>query len=213
MGLWSRLRSAVGVRRTPRVHPDDQYGTGLWRQHRDRFNRAVDRFYTTAVALRTEVDGIEARRADSAGDASRGASATGASAVGASATGASAVDGRQTAVADAAEVVAQQTLVLNLLAERFDALAAHAHADCPVDGLVIPSTTRAQLGDLPELMSKAAAKLAEACQAAAMAHVAVRTGTDPGQPSAAARAYIADVAELVARGERLTQNSHEPENG
>jgi hypothetical protein len=207
MGLWSRLRSAVGSGRAPRVHPDDRYGTGLWRQHRDRFNRAVDRFYVTAVALREEADIRCARDASSAEDDPTGAAGT--------------ARRQQTAVADAAEMIAQQTIILNALAERFDALAARAHAEHPVAGLVIPAATRSQLADLPELMSKAAAKVAEACQAGAMARAAVRTGADPTHPSSAARAYVADAADLVARCERLTEQkrerptvqSPEPENG
>lgn len=31
--------------------PDQQFGTGLWRHNRDRFIRAVDRYYTTTVAI------------------------------------------------------------------------------------------------------------------------------------------------------------------
>lgn len=36
--------------------PDIRFGKGLWRQHRDRFARAVDRFYTSVSALHTAVD-------------------------------------------------------------------------------------------------------------------------------------------------------------
>lgn len=31
--------------------PDQEFGTGLWRHNRDRFIRAVDRYYTTSVAI------------------------------------------------------------------------------------------------------------------------------------------------------------------
>lgn len=44
-GLFGRVRVAK---------PDQLYGTGVWRQNRDRFNRAVDRFYATAAAVHEE---------------------------------------------------------------------------------------------------------------------------------------------------------------
>src|SRR5699024_12103535 len=37
-----------------------QFGTGLWRQHRERFSRAVDRFYERASALHEEHGDAEA---------------------------------------------------------------------------------------------------------------------------------------------------------
>lgn len=40
--------------RDRRSEQEKQYGTGLWRQHRERFSRAVDRFYETASALHEE---------------------------------------------------------------------------------------------------------------------------------------------------------------
>lgn len=48
MGLLSKLRG--GRRDTP----DRRFGTGLWRQHRDRFSRAIDRFYDTTSTLHRE---------------------------------------------------------------------------------------------------------------------------------------------------------------
>ena len=48
MGLLSALRRD---RRSPE---EKRFGTGLWRQHRDRFSRAVDRFFDTASALHEE---------------------------------------------------------------------------------------------------------------------------------------------------------------
>ncbi|SMY10726.1 hypothetical protein [Brevibacterium jeotgali] len=48
MGLLSAFRRD---RRSPQ---EKRFGTGLWRQHRDRFSRAVDRFFETASALHEE---------------------------------------------------------------------------------------------------------------------------------------------------------------
>lgn len=48
MGLLSAFRRD---RRSPE---EKRFGTGLWRQHRDRFSRAVDRFFDTASALHEE---------------------------------------------------------------------------------------------------------------------------------------------------------------
>jgi hypothetical protein len=41
-------------RRDRRATPQQRLGTGLWRQHRERFSRAVDRFYTTVSTLHEE---------------------------------------------------------------------------------------------------------------------------------------------------------------
>lgn len=48
MGLLSAFRRD---RRSPQ---EKRFGTGLWRQHRERFSRAVDRFFETASALHEE---------------------------------------------------------------------------------------------------------------------------------------------------------------
>ena len=48
MGLLSLFR------RDRPASPQQRWGTGLWRQHRDRFSRAVDRFYTTVSTLHRE---------------------------------------------------------------------------------------------------------------------------------------------------------------
>ena len=64
--FFSRLRRRAGRgpdRSGPEAGTDDQrFGTGLWRHNRDRFLRAVDRYYTTALALH------EARTCDDAID-------------------------------------------------------------------------------------------------------------------------------------------------
>lgn len=222
MGVWGRLveslrpaparggdvsnakstapRDATGERGTRRSArggaraEERRFGTGLWRQHHDRFLRAVDRFYTTAVDLRAEAEQASPTPAATSPDAASSAST------------APAESPRATAPADAAEVVARQTLVLNDLADRFDRLTETCHARYPLDDLVVPAEVRTEVGMLPTLMSKAAAKTAEACQAAAMARVAVRTGTDPGQAARAAERYVGDSSALVARCEEALRN-------
>ncbi|GAA1930352.1 hypothetical protein GCM10009689_06800 [Brevibacterium antiquum] len=47
--IFSGLRKPGGS--SSRKGPDQQFGTGLWRHNRDRFIRAVDRYYTTSVAI------------------------------------------------------------------------------------------------------------------------------------------------------------------
>lgn len=46
--IFSGLKKPGG---SSRRGPDQQFGTGLWRHNRDRFIRAVDRYYTTSVAI------------------------------------------------------------------------------------------------------------------------------------------------------------------
>ncbi|MDN6378134.1 MAG: hypothetical protein L0K10_04235 [Brevibacterium aurantiacum] len=47
--IFSRREKSAGS--SSRKGPDQQFGTGLWRHNRDRFIRAVDRYYTTSVAI------------------------------------------------------------------------------------------------------------------------------------------------------------------
>lgn len=157
--------------------PDQLYGTGLWRQHRDRFNRAVDRFYATAAALHEE-----------------------------------------SAHAPQAETLAQQTLRLNELSTAVDSAARAAQAAFPTAGMVLPSAVRSQVGQLPELLSRAALKTAEAAQAAAMTRAYIRAGpahvsgtasdTERGDGDAAAATasavqYVDDAERIVAECTRL----------
>ena len=121
--------------------PDDLYGTGAWRQHRDRFNRAVDRFFVTASRLHEETQ----------------AGTT------------------QDAHVQAAEQIAALTHTLNQVAQRVDDCARTLHTHVPVNEQTIPAQVRTQVGTLPELMSRAATKVAEAAQAAAMVRAQVRT--------------------------------------
>ena len=55
MGLFSWLRSHKPDLDGQQADSlDARLGTGLWRQHRDRFGRAVDRLYTTALQAQKE---------------------------------------------------------------------------------------------------------------------------------------------------------------
>ncbi|MCQ9387071.1 hypothetical protein NQ038_00135 [Brevibacterium sp. 50QC2O2] len=175
MGLLDRFRKP----KAPTA--DDLYGTGLWRQHRDRFNRAVDRFYDTALAVHRE------HPAESAGTGpAAGANATPA------APGAPAPE-------PPAETLAQLTHTLGEASAAVDAVAQAAQESFPIEGMVLPAPARARVGRLPELLSRAAAKVAEAAQAAAMSRVALRTGGDGLEAAAAAHRYVADAAELVGQ--------------
>lgn len=61
MGLFSWLRSRTpGGGGQPEDSLDTRLGTGLWRQHRDRFGRAVDRLYATAVQAQKESPSVAA---------------------------------------------------------------------------------------------------------------------------------------------------------
>lgn len=168
--------------------PDDLYGTGVWRQHRDRFNRAVDRFFVTASRLHEEVH---------AGGAGKGASA-------------------QEANVQAAESLAALTHTLNQVAHKVDDCARTLHTRVPVNEQTIPAQVRTQVGTLPELMSRAATKVAEAAQAAAMVRAQVRTtsggvtencATVPGQVPGvnAARRYVDDAARLADECHRIAE--------
>lgn len=168
--------------------PDDLYGTGVWRQHRDRFNRAVDRFFVTASRLHEEVH---------AGGAGKGASA-------------------QEAHVQAAEQLAALTHTLNQVAQQVDSCARTLHTHVPVNEQTIPAQVRTQVGTLPELMSRAATKVAEAAQAAAIVRAQVRTtsggvaknsATVPGQVDgvSAAHTYVDDAARLVEECHRMAE--------
>lgn len=50
--------------RSSRRGPDQRFGTGLWRHNRDRFIRAVDRYYTTAVAIHERSGGDSSAEAN-----------------------------------------------------------------------------------------------------------------------------------------------------
>ena len=168
--------------------PDDLYGTGVWRQHRDRFNRAVDRFFVTASRLHEEVQ----------------AGAT------------------QDAHVQAAKQIAALTHTLNQAAQQVDDCARTLHTHVPVNEQTIPAQVRTQVGTLPELMSRAATKVAEAAQAAAMVRAQVRTTsggvtensvTDENSEAgpaevagvSAAHTYVDDAVRLVEECHRMAE--------
>ena len=169
--------------------PDDLYGTGVWRQHRDRFNRAVDRFFVTTSRLHEEAH-----------------------------AGAKTNDPHVAA----AEQLAALTHTLNQVAQQVDDCARTLHAHAPVNEQTIPAQVRTQVGTLPELMSRAATKVAEAAQAAAMVRAQVRTTsggvtensetdeTSQAGPAEvpgvnAARRYVDDAARLAEECHRIAE--------
>lgn len=169
MGLFSWLRSRPsdgGDQRDDSL--DARLGTGLWRQHRDRFGRAVDRLYATAVQAQKESPGVPAVTA-----------------------------------------VVELTHRLSELDQRAAQIAQQAHSSWPLEGLVLPADVRQQVGDLPELLSRAAGKVSEAAQAAAHVRVAARqaaeTGAGPADAAAASAARFVDDAEaLIAEAQTRT---------
>lgn len=169
MGLFSWLRSrASGGDGQPEGSLDARLGTGLWRQHRDRFGRAVDRLYATAVQAQKESPGVPAVTA-----------------------------------------VVELTHRLSELDQRAAQIAQQAHSSWPLEGLVLPADVRQQVGDLPELLSRAAGKVSEAAQAAAHVRVAARqaaeTAAGPADAAAASAARFVDDAEaLIAEAQTRT---------
>ena len=169
MGLFSWLRSRTSDGDGQRDDSlDARLGTGLWRQHRDRFGRAVDRLYATAVHAQKESPGVPAVTA-----------------------------------------VVELTHRLSELDQRAAQIAQQAHSSWPLEGLVLPADVRQQVGDLPELLSRAAGKVSEAAQAAAHVRVAARqaaeTAAGPADAAAASAARFVDDAEaLIAEAQTRT---------
>lgn len=158
MGLFSWLRSrASGGAGQPEDSLDARLGTGLWRQHRDRFGRAVDRLYATAVQAQKESPSVPAVTA-----------------------------------------VVELTHRLSELDHRVARLAERTHGSWPVEGLVLPADVRRQVGDLPELLSRAAGKVSEAAQAAAHVRVAARQTVNADRSAAKAPGTAASPADAAA---------------
>lgn len=171
--------------------PDKQFGTGLWRHNRDRFLRAVDRYYATAVAIH-EAAGTELvpRLDASAADAA-----------------ASAADGQGTGTPGSAAASARETIMagthrLNDLASEVDDLTARLHARWPIDDQVVPGHVRAAIGDSPELLTRASAKVAEAVLAASMVRAGTAEGSALTSAAAATKRFITDAADLLDRARR-----------
>ena len=74
----------------------------------------------------------------------------------------------------AAEIIAAQTIVLNELADRVQALTHVLQERFPLWDMVVPAAMRSELGNLPENFAKAATKVAEANGAATMALITVQ---------------------------------------
>lgn len=176
-----RFFSGLRKKATTAVRDDDRFGTGLWRHNRDRFIRAVDRYYTTAVALH------EAR--DSGGSTTS------------SAASADTSDGEDiTASAkDPIDVIVDGTHRLNALVDVVDGITADLHARCPVTGQVVPGPDRNAVGDVPELLTKASSKVGEAVLAASMARTEAPAGRPIDSSAQATARFIADAEELLGR--------------
>lgn len=184
MGLFSWLRSRTSGSGQQEDSLDARLGTSLWRQHRDRFGRAVDRLYTTAVQAQSESPGLPAVTA-----------------------------------------VVELTHRLSELDQSVAQIAEHAHSTWPLEGLVLPADVRQQVGDLPELLSRAAGKVSEAAQAAAHVRVAARQAVNaerlaapapgpaanPADAAAASAARFVDDAEaLIAEAQARTVGKETP---
>ncbi|WP_453985428.1 hypothetical protein [Brevibacterium casei] len=172
--------------------PDKQFGTGLWRHNRDRFLRAVDRYYATAVAIH------DAAGTDPASDSEAGAPETSAQSARGQGTGAPG-----SAAASARETIMAGTHRLNDLASDVDDLTARLHARWPIDDQVVPGHVRAAVGDSPELLTRASAKVAEAVLAASMVRAGTAEGSALTSAAAATERFITDAADLLDRAREI----------
>ncbi|WP_278373192.1 hypothetical protein [Brevibacterium casei] len=162
--------------------PDKRFGTGLWRHNHDRFLRAVDRYYATAVAIHEADAGVtSADQADPAGIGT--------------------VDADQ-AAASARELIMTGTHRLNDLATRIDELTERLHARWPIEDQVVPGHVRVEVGDTPEVLTRASAKVAEAVLAASMVRAETAQGPALSSAAAATDRYISDAADLLDRAQR-----------
>lgn len=158
MGIIDRLKglSTGGL--------DRRFGTGAWRHNHDRFIRAVDRYYSTAVAIHKE-------RGD---------------------------------LPDAADSEAVAALIggterLNGLIPAMDEATEWLHAHHPIEGQVVPAVARSEVGDVPELLTRAASKVAEAVLAASMVRAELRAHRPLTAGARACTHYIDDATELLDR--------------
>lgn len=168
--IFSGLRKSGGP--SARKGPDQEFGTGLWRHNRDRFIRAVDRYYTTSVAIH-QLSGDDQASAE----ANEHSSTTAANTI---------VDGTQR---------------LNDLVPVVDEITAWLNTHHPVSGQVVPSYTRNAVGDTPELLTRASSKVAEAVLAASMARTEIIAGRAIGPSAKATERFISDAAELLERAQ------------
>ncbi|MCM1011269.1 MULTISPECIES: hypothetical protein [unclassified Brevibacterium] len=181
------MKKLFSFRRRRADGPDEQFGTGLWRHNHDRFLRAVDRYYTTALAIHT------AAPTDAAGEGSTPTTAAERS------THDPGTTAPEPAAASARDAIMAGTHRLNDLATEIDEITAWLHTHCPVDGQVVPGPARRVVGDTPELLTRASSKVAEAVLAASMARAGTATLTST---ATATDRYITDAAELLAQVRR-----------
>lgn len=182
------------------VKDDDRFGTGLWRHNRDRFIRAVDRYYTTAVALH------EAR--DSGGSATSGATSGAAS--GAASEGSSDGEAATASAKDPIDVIVDGTHRLNALVDVVDDLTATLHARYPVTGQVVPGPVRQAVGEAPELLTKASSKVGEAVLAASMARSDESSGRSIDSSAEATVRFITDAEVLLGRAREILARVEAP---
>jgi hypothetical protein len=180
--------------RSQQLGDDDRFGTGLWRHNRDRFLRAVDRYYTTALALH------EARNS---GDSPQHGPTSAGEDPGLTDHGncgaASAKDDSLGAPQDPVDVIVDGTHRLNALVPAVDDITAALHAAYPVTGQIIPGPIRRAVGDAPELLTKASSKVAEAVLAASMARTDAPAGKPIDSSARATERFISDAADLLER--------------
>ncbi|WP_166974233.1 hypothetical protein [Brevibacterium atlanticum] len=163
--------------RSQQLGDDDRFGTGLWRHNRDRFLRAVDRYYTTALALH------EARNS---GDSPQPGPTSAGEEANKSGT-------------DPVDVIVEGTHRLNALVPVLDDITAALHAAHPVTGQIVPGPVRSAVGDAPELLTKASSKVAEAVLAASMARTEAPAGKPIDSSARATERFISDAADLLER--------------
>ena len=98
-----------------------------------------------------------------------------------------------------ADTIVDGTHRLNELVPVVDEITAWLHAHHPVTGQVVPSHTRMEVGDTPELLTKASSKVAEAVLAASMARTELMAGRAIGPSALATERFISDAAQLLDR--------------
>lgn len=180
----SGLRKKAGrAGRSAHLGDDERFGTGLWRHNRDRFIRAVDRYYTTAVSIHEARTGAPEPGTTSARAPEPGAPGSGAP------------------EHDPANTIVDGTHRLNALVAVVDEITERLHADHPVSGQVVPGPARRAIGDTPELLTKASSKVAEAVLAASMARTEILAGKPIGSGARATARFIDDAAELLERAQ------------
>ncbi|WP_343071791.1 hypothetical protein [Brevibacterium renqingii] len=175
---------------------DQRFGTGLWRHNRDRFLRAVDRYYTTAVVLHESRAAGVATAGDGPGSTPDG--------------GPGPASANEGAAQDPIDIIVDGTHRLNSLATVVDDITAQLHRRHPVTGQIVPGSTRRAVGDAPELLTKASSKVAEAVLAASMARAEAPAGRPIGSSARATERFITDAEELLERAQENLARLEQP---